>query len=132
MALPPPSPTSRSPKRASSASSGRLTPSEVHSLQVDKQLVVRASAPSFLRRHLETYLERIRAIRAGGRHTPELSYRGALENLLNALGHQLDPKVAATAEVADSGAGRPDFELLESSSGTRRGVVEVKSPGEPL
>src|SRR4051812_32007267 len=123
MALPPPSRILQNPKRASSSVSNRLTPSEVHLLQADKQLVVRNSAPNFLRRHLEIYIQRIREIREGGRHTPELSYRAALETLLNSLGHQLDPRVSATAEVADTGAGRPDYALVESGSGVQRGVV---------
>lgn len=77
-------------------------------------------------------MERIRAIHSAGHHTPELSYRGALENLLNALGHQLDPRVVVSPEVADLGAGRPDFALTETKSGAWRCVVEVKPPAEAL
>jgi hypothetical protein len=75
---------------------------------------------------LETYLARLHQICATERGTPELSYRAALENLLNAVGGGLDPAVQATAELADTGAGRPDFGLFDSRSGDLRGAVEVK------
>ena len=65
---------------------------------------------------LEAYLNRLHEIRDTHRGTPELSYRAALENLLNAVGGQLDPAVQATAELADTGAGRPDFGIFESRS----------------
>jgi hypothetical protein len=76
---------------------------------------------------IETYVDRLHEIHAVRHKTPELSYRAALENLLNAIGDTLDPTVHATAEVADTGAGRPDFGLAEVKSGNFRGVVEVKS-----
>jgi hypothetical protein len=75
---------------------------------------------------LEAYLDRLHEIHASKRGTPELSYRAALENLLNAVGHGLDPEVQATAELSETGAGRPDFGLIETKSGGLRGVVEVK------
>jgi hypothetical protein len=80
--------------------------------------------------HVHTYLDRLFEVRSTRRGTPELSYRAALENLLNAVGQQLDPEVHATAELADTGAGRPDFGLIEAKSGNLRGVVEVKGPDE--
>jgi hypothetical protein len=79
---------------------------------------------------LETYLDLLLEVRATRRGTPELSYRAALENLLNDVGTKLDPAVQATAELADSGAGHPDFGLFESKSGNLRGVVEVKPFGD--
>lgn len=79
---------------------------------------------------LETYLSRLHEIRDTERGTPELSYRAALENLLNAVGGELDPAVQATAELADTGAGRPDFGFFESRSGNLRGAVEVKGVEE--
>jgi hypothetical protein len=78
---------------------------------------------------VEVYLDRLHEIRATKRGTPELSYRAAFEGLLNAVGKGLDPVVQATAELADSGAGKPDFGLFEKKSGNLRGVVEVKSVG---
>lgn len=76
------------------------------------------------------YLDRLHEVRGTKRGTPELSYRAALENLLNAVGGDLDPPVHATAELADTGNGHPDFGLLEKKSGNLRAVVEVKSPAE--
>lgn len=78
------------------------------------------------------YLDRLFEIRASRRGTPELSYRAALENLLGAVGADLDPAVCATAELADTGAGRPDFGLAETKSGNMRAVVEVKSLTESV
>jgi hypothetical protein len=75
---------------------------------------------------LETYLARLHEVRATERGTPELSYRAALENLLKAVGSGLDRAVQATAELGDTGAGRPDFGLFDSRSGDLRGAVEVK------
>ena len=75
---------------------------------------------------LETYFSRLQEIRSTERGTPELSYRAALENLLNSVGSLLDPAVQATAELADTGAGRPDFGLFDARSGDLRGAVEVK------
>lgn len=79
---------------------------------------------------LQIYLDRLHEIHATRRGTPELSYRAALENLLNAIGQRLDPTIQATAELADTGAGHPDFGLLEVKSGNLRGVVEVKGFAE--
>jgi hypothetical protein len=79
---------------------------------------------------VELYLDRLQEIHASRRGTPELSFRAALENLLHAIGHSLDPAVQATAELADTGGGRPDFGLFETSSGNLRGVVEVKAVAE--
>jgi hypothetical protein len=79
---------------------------------------------------LETYLRRLHEIRSTERGTPELSYRAALENLLNAVGSGLTPPVQATAELADTGAGRPDFGLFDSRSGDLRSAVEVKAVAE--
>ncbi len=74
----------------------------------------------------EAYFNRLHEIRDTQRATPELSYRAALENLLNTVGDGLDPAVQATAELADTGAGRPDFGFFEVRSGNSRGAVEVK------
>jgi hypothetical protein len=44
------------------------------------------------------YLDRLHEIHASKRGTPELSYRTALENLLNSVGHGLDPAVQGPAD----------------------------------
>lgn len=78
------------------------------------------------------YLERLREIHATKKVTPELAYRSALENLLNAVGKLIEPPIQASAELSDAGDGRPDFGLFECKSGNLRGIVEVKGPGEDV
>ena len=88
---------------------------------------------------VETYLSDLRRIRASGGATAEISSYGPLENLLNAIGDGLRPKVFCVGQLKDQGAGHPDFGLY-ASRGRRRGgrtnagelpehgVVEVKPP----
>ena len=51
---------------------------------------------------LEAYLNRLHEIRDTRRGTSELSYRAALENLLNAVGGQLDPPPTSRKSSAAS------------------------------
>ena len=91
---------------------------------------------------VETYLDDLRRIRASGGATGERSSYGPLANLLNAVGATLKPKVFCVGELADQGAGHPDFGLYAAKQVQRgrpregqapeRGVVEVKSPHEDL
>ena len=86
---------------------------------------------------VEIYLTELRRIRASGGATGERSYYGPLENLLNAVGGTLKPKVSCVSELADQGAGHPDFGLYAAKQLQKgqpkdgqvpeRGVVEVKS-----
>jgi hypothetical protein len=90
-------------------------------------------------REVKIYLERMAEIRATGGATDETSYYGALENLLNAVGKELKPRVICNGQIRNQGAGHPDFGLYTESqcSSTspkegqgltpERGVVEVKS-----
>ena len=65
-----------------------------------------------------------------------------LAELLNAVGSMLDPKVSCVAELADQGAGHPDFGLyaagqlrghqVREGQLPERGVVEVKSSQEDV
>ena len=65
---------------------------------------------------------------------------GRLANLLNAVGAVLNPKVFCVGELADQGAGHPDFGLYAAKQVQKgrprdgqmleRGVVEVKSVGD--
>ena len=67
---------------------------------------------------------------------------GPLANLLNAVGATLKPKVFCVGELANQGAGHPDFGLYTAQQAQRgkprdgqvpeRGVVEVKAPGEDI
>ena len=86
---------------------------------------------------VEAYFADLRRVRASGGATGERSIYGPLANLLNAVGVTLKPKVFCVGELADQGAGHPDFGLYAAKQlqkGTpregqapERGVVEVKS-----
>ena len=86
---------------------------------------------------VEHYLADLQRIRASGSATGERSSYGPLANLLNAIGRALKPKVFCVGELADQGAGHPDFGLYATKQVQRgqpragqvpeRGVVEVKS-----
>ena len=86
---------------------------------------------------VEHYLADLQRIRASGSATGERSSYGPLSNLLNAVGDALKPKVFCVGELADQGAGHPDFGLYATKQVQRgqpragqvpeRGVVEVKS-----
>ena len=85
---------------------------------------------------VETYLTWLRMVRATGGATAERSNYGPLGNLLNAVGATLKPKTFCVGELADQGAGHPDFGLYAAKQIQRghpkegqlpeRGVVEVK------
>ena len=85
---------------------------------------------------VEEYLTDLRRIRASGGATDERSYYPPLTNLLNAIGDMLKPKVFCVGELAEQGAGHPDFGLFAARQVKRgkpgkgqspeRGVVEVK------
>ena len=87
---------------------------------------------------VENYLTDLQRVRASGGATGERSSYGPLANLLNAVGGTLKPKVFCVGELADQGAGHPDFGLYAAKQVQRgrprpgqtpeRGVVEVKSP----
>ena len=86
---------------------------------------------------VENYFSDLARIRASGGATSERSYYPALANLLNAVGGALRPKAFCVGELADQGAGHPDFGLYAARQVQRgrpregqtpeRGVVEVKS-----
>ena len=82
----------------------------------------------------------LRRIRATGGGTGELSYYPPLSNLLNAVGGSLRPRVYCVSQLAQQGAGHPDFGLYAArqvSKGQPKqgqtpegGVVEVKPAGD--
>ena len=88
----------------------------------------------------ETYLADLGRVRASGGATRERSSYGPLANLLNAVGATLAPKVFCVGELADQGAGHPDFGLYAAKQVQQgrpreaqvpeRGVVEVKAAGD--
>lgn len=60
---------------------------------------------------VETYLTELREIRSTGGAQPETLYYGALERLLNEVGKKLMPKVRCVSQLANTGAGAPDYGL---------------------
>ncbi len=93
-----------------------------------------------LRSAVEEYLADLRRIRASGGATGERSYYPPLTNLLNAVGGVLKPKVFCVGELAEQGAGHPDFGLYAAKQVQRGkprygqvpecGVIEVKPAGD--
>ena len=91
---------------------------------------------------VEAYFADLRRIHASGGATGERSTYGPLANLLNAVGAALKPKVFCVGEIADQGAGHPDFGLYAARQVQKgrprkgqvpeRGVVEVKSSAENM
>ena len=84
----------------------------------------------------EEYFTGLRRIRASGGATGERSSYAPLAALLDAAGATLKPRVFCVGELADQGAGHPDFGLYTARQVQRgrprpgqapeRGVVEVK------
>ena len=89
-----------------------------------------------LKAAVDDYFAELRRIRATGGGTGELSYYPPLNNLLNAVGGSLRPRVSCVSQLAQQGAGHPDFGLFAArqvSKGQPKqgqlpegGVVEVK------
>ena len=89
---------------------------------------------------VEAYFADLRRVHASGGATGELSYYPALDALLSAVGSSLKPKVYPVNNLADQGAGHPDFGLYAAKQVQRgrpregqapeRGVVEVKHAGD--
>ena len=86
---------------------------------------------------VEAYFADLGRVRASGGATGERSSYGPLANLLDAIGAALKPKVFCVGELADQGAGHPDFGLYTARQVQKgrpregqtpeRGVVEVKA-----
>ena len=85
---------------------------------------------------VEAYFTDLRLVRGSGGATYERSLYVPLANLLNAVGETLKPRVFCVQELADQGAGHPDFGLYtaqqvqkgrtKSGQKPERGVIEVK------
>jgi hypothetical protein len=85
---------------------------------------------------VEHYLSRLRDEHGLGAGTDERSYYPAFAELLNAIGHELKPKVLCLSDLANTGAGHPDFGLYAANQVQKgeprkgqppeRGVVEMK------
>ena len=89
---------------------------------------------------VEAYFSGLARMRASGGGTGERSSYGPLAGLLDAVGATLEPRVFCVGELADQGAGHPDFGLYAATQARKgkvregqapeRGVVEVKAPGD--
>lgn len=93
---------------------------------------------------LGPFLSACHSVHASGAGTVETSYYTAVNQLLGSVGAQLSPKVRCIMQLKNLGAGNPDGGLFTADqfharggqakdlSAPARGVIEVKSPGEPL
>ena len=89
---------------------------------------------------VEAWFADLARVQASGGATGELSVYGPLTGLLNAVGAALKPKVFCVGQLADQGAGHPDFGLYAARQVQKgrpregqtpeRGVVEVKAAGD--
>ena len=89
---------------------------------------------------VEEYLAELRRIRSTGGGTGEMSYYPPLSNLPNAVGGSLRPRVHCVSQLAQQGAGHPDFGLYSSRQVQKgqpkqgqtpeSGVVEVKAASD--
>jgi hypothetical protein len=85
----------------------------------------------------QEFFEAVRKVRGLGAGTPETAYYPALNTLFERVGASLSPKVLPLSQVANTGAGSPDFGLFAASQiqngeprkgqAPERGVVEVKA-----
>ncbi len=84
-----------------------------------------------LRQAVKRYLD---AISAGSRvGTPELSHYTALDNLFDAVGDELSPKVRAVVHYSETVSGQPDLGFFSGeNTDPDRGVVEVKGADADL
>ncbi len=95
--------------------------------------------------HITTYLRDLRDIRSSGSAVTETSYYPALTTLLNAIGHDLRPRVHCILTLKNSGSGIPDGGLFTADQiGAQapsdafpaplpaRGVLEVKGTGDDV
>lgn len=94
---------------------------------------------------LETYLSSLNDDHRSGEAVEETSGYGALQNLLNAAGEGLSPRVRAIVNTKNRGSGIPDGGLFTADQFGRdrgagptpgqlpeRGAIEVKGPGEEV
>jgi hypothetical protein len=87
-------------------------------------------------RIVEDYFTALRDAHRTGAGTPERTYYPAVNNLLNAIGADLKPRVHCISDLGNTGAGFPDFALFAASQlqkgeprkgqSPERGVIEMK------
>ena len=89
---------------------------------------------------VEAYFKHLSLVKSSGGSTGEISFYAPLHDLLQAVGGTLKPKVFCVQNLADQGAGHPDFGLYaanqvqkgkpKSGQKPERGVIEVKPIGD--
>ena len=75
---------------------------------------------------VEAYFAELARVRASGGATSERSSYGPLANLINAIGAALKPKVFCVGELADQGAGHPDFGLYAAGRCRKAGRATAR------
>ena len=93
---------------------------------------------------LANSLSAVADVRATGSGTKETSYYTALNNLLDAVGDALKPRVRCVMQIKSLGAGNPDggfftadqfdkkTQAPKQPGAPSRGVIEVKAPVEAI
>lgn len=81
---------------------------------------------SELRQAIKTYRGAIAGVNRLG--TPELSHHTALDDLFDAIGDQLRPKVRAVVQSSESGAGQPDLGFYPADQTVARLKSRVPTP----
>jgi hypothetical protein len=79
-----------------------------------------------------TYLKHLQVIHESSLASKERSYYPALDVLFNTVGVTLTPKVNAIHDIADQGAGHPDYALQVEQTKDIRAAIEVKSTSEEV
>ena len=86
---------------------------------------------SELRQAVKAYLDALSGVSLVG--TPELSHYTALDNLFDAIGVELTPKVRAVVHYSETSAGQPDLGFFSADNPQPdRGVVEVRGADADL
>ena len=84
-----------------------------------------------LKQAIKAYLDAVSAVSRVG--TPELSHYTALDNLFDAVGEQLTPKVRAVVHYSETNPEQPDLGFFSGeNTDPDRGVVEVKGADADL
>lgn len=77
------------------------------------------------RQIVEAYFVRMREIGSSPSKTSEQSYKGALEDLLQEVGHTGRSKVTCILEPDSRGAGRPDYALFAGTQRRSRNEIKI-------
>ena len=84
-----------------------------------------------LKQAVKAYLDAVSAVNRVG--TPELSHYTALDNLFDAIGEHLSPRVRAVVHYSETNPGQPDLGFFSGeNTDPDRGVVEVKGADADL